>query len=176
VILDGRISNYNEWLPAGKYEVAHSTSAMHRSRTLLDAFKFGADRSGNFFFRLDLDVHREMFEHAEIILRLTAPVEGDCIFHPAADGWACRFEPAGSAAGAAPGGTGSGVVELKAACETVFEALIRFDAVAARSGTRRFALIIRDRETSRTLEHWPPDGWLTITTPAGGDFADSWVV
>ena len=170
VILDGRVSNYYEWLPAGHYEVTHSASAMHRSQTLLEAFKFGSDRTGNFLFRLDLDQHREIFDDAQIILRLAAPVAGDCVFELKDGAWACRFEPA--EAGADP----SGVVELKAACESVFEALVRFSPAVAAEPTRRFALIVRERASGRTLEHWPPDGYLSIANPKGGEFTDAWVV
>lgn len=176
VILDGRVSNYYEWLAAGRYEVTHAASAMHRSRTMLDAFKFGTDRSGNFFFRLDLESHREMFEHAEVLLRLAAPVEGDCTFRLDANGWQCTFVPAPSAAASSGGAIASGVVELKAACDSVFEGLIRFDPAVAANPLRRFALIVRELASGRTLEHWPPDGFLSITTPASGEFTDSWVV
>lgn len=165
VLLDGRVSNYYEWLSAGRYESSQSGSAMHRLSTLVEGFRFGADRSGNLFFRLDLNEHREVFEHAQIVLRIAAPVEGDCVFDLTPAGWQCLFD-----------GPAGGVIELKAACVTIFEAMIRFSPELARQAERRFCVVLRDRATGRPLEQWPPDGFLTIATPERGEFTESWVV
>lgn len=53
--IDGRVTNYFEWQPAGFYEVGHSGGSMHQVETVLKSFHYGFDLE-NLYFRFDLSV------------------------------------------------------------------------------------------------------------------------
>jgi alpha-amylase/alpha-mannosidase (GH57 family) len=50
--IDGRISDYFEWLAAGLYDLTRQGSAMHSSDRMLQSFYYGYNRS-SFFVRID---------------------------------------------------------------------------------------------------------------------------
>lgn len=53
--IDGIVTNYFEWLPAGFYSVGHSGGSMHQVETILKSFHYGFDME-NLYFRLDLNI------------------------------------------------------------------------------------------------------------------------
>jgi alpha-amylase/alpha-mannosidase (GH57 family) len=52
--IDGKITNYFEWQPAGFYQVGHSGGSMHQVETILKSFHYGFDLN-NIYFRFDLN-------------------------------------------------------------------------------------------------------------------------
>ena len=50
--LDGRVSDYFEWLAAGLFDLTRQGSAMHSSDRLLQSFYYGYDKS-SLYFRID---------------------------------------------------------------------------------------------------------------------------
>jgi hypothetical protein len=167
LILDGRVSNYFEWLPAGRYDVARSSSAMHRSEIYVEEIHFGVDRNGNLVFRLDYDPAHRPFERAAVVVRLLAPLQGECVFELTAGGWQTRYTPEDPAAAA---------VDLKAACETTFEAEVRLDLAGDRTSDRRFTITLRDLSSGQTLEQWPGEGEFLVRVPQQGGDASDWMV
>lgn len=53
--IDGRVTNYFEWNPAGCYNVGHSGGSMHQVETVLKAFYYGFDLK-NIYLRFDLNI------------------------------------------------------------------------------------------------------------------------
>ncbi len=51
-VIDGQITNYFEWLPAGFYDVSQGGGAMHRGASIITHIYYGFDLK-NMFFRLD---------------------------------------------------------------------------------------------------------------------------
>jgi alpha-amylase/alpha-mannosidase (GH57 family) len=51
-VIDGKVTNYFEWLPAGYYDVSQGGGAMHRGATILTHIYYGFDLK-NMFMRLD---------------------------------------------------------------------------------------------------------------------------
>jgi alpha-amylase/alpha-mannosidase (GH57 family) len=51
-VIDGQVTNYFEWLPAGFYDVSQGGGAMHRSATIITHIYYGFDLK-NLFIRLD---------------------------------------------------------------------------------------------------------------------------
>jgi alpha-amylase/alpha-mannosidase (GH57 family) len=51
-IIDGQVTNYFEWLPAGFYDVSQGGGAMHRGASIITHIYYGFDLK-NMFFRLD---------------------------------------------------------------------------------------------------------------------------
>ena len=50
--INGRISDYFEWLAAGLYDLTRQGSAMHSSDRMLQSFYYGYNKS-SFFIRID---------------------------------------------------------------------------------------------------------------------------
>jgi len=50
--IDGQVTNYFEWLPAGFYDVSQGGGAMHRGASIITHIYYGFDLK-NMFFRLD---------------------------------------------------------------------------------------------------------------------------
>ena len=169
VILDGRVTSYFEWLPASHHRAGEAGSAMHRVVNLLETIHYGADRSGNLVIRLDPDAERNPFRHTDVEVVLQEPVAGTCRFVQGPAGWEGRFTPA------AGGDTGS-QVDLRAACETVFEGIIRFGREAGANPVRLFTLALRDRAEGRLIQFWPGTGAYRFTVRSPADAAGDWVV
>jgi hypothetical protein len=51
-VIDGQVTNYFEWLPAGYYDVSQGGGAMHRGASLITHIYYGFDLK-NMFVRLD---------------------------------------------------------------------------------------------------------------------------
>ncbi|MEK7477344.1 MAG: glycoside hydrolase family 57 protein [Candidatus Coatesbacteria bacterium] len=167
IILDGRVSNYFEWLPAGRYDVTRSSSAMHRSDIYIEEVHFGVDRNGNLVLRLDYDPAHPPFAQAAVVVRVLEPVQGEGTFQLTAEGWRTSYQAA------APQGP---VLDLKAACDTTFEAQVRLDLTGDRTSDRRFLILLKDIQTGKTLEQWPGEGSFLVRIPQqAGDGAD-WIV
>ncbi len=52
-IIDGQVTNYFEWLPAGFYDVSQGGGAMHRGASIISHIYYGFDLK-NMFMRLDV--------------------------------------------------------------------------------------------------------------------------
>jgi len=52
--IDGRMTDYFEWKPAGFYQVGHSGGSMHQVDTVLKSFYYGFDLD-HLYFRLDVN-------------------------------------------------------------------------------------------------------------------------
>ncbi len=53
-VIDGQVTNYFEWLPAGYYDVSQGGGAMHRGSSIITHMYYGFDLK-NMFLRLDPD-------------------------------------------------------------------------------------------------------------------------
>ena len=51
-VIDGRVTNYFEWLQGGYYNVGHSGGTMHQVDSIISRFYYGFDLN-NFFLRID---------------------------------------------------------------------------------------------------------------------------
>jgi alpha-amylase/alpha-mannosidase (GH57 family) len=69
--INGRISDYFEWLAAGLYDLTRQGSAMHSSDRMLQSFYYGYNKS-SFFFRIDgvQDLSRQLKEDDVLNLHL----------------------------------------------------------------------------------------------------------
>jgi hypothetical protein len=140
---------------------------MHRSEIYIEEVHFGVDRNGNLVLRLDYDPAQRPFERSAVVVRLLEPVQGEGTFRLTPEGWQTTYRPED------PQGA---VLDLKAACDTTFEAQIRLDLTGDRTSDRRFIVLLKDVPTGKTLEQWPGEGSFLVRIPQqGGDGAD-WIV
>ncbi len=69
-VIDGKITNYFEWISAGKY-LLRQTSSMHQTTNIISQIFFGFDL-GNLYFRIDLNpkIEKENLENLLININL----------------------------------------------------------------------------------------------------------
>ncbi len=69
--INGRVSDYFEWLAAGLYDLTRQGSAMHSSDRMLQSFYYGFNEK-SLFFRIDgvLDLNRQLRETDVLYLHL----------------------------------------------------------------------------------------------------------
>ena len=72
--IDGKITHYYEWQPAGFFDPLKVGGTMHKVSSLVSGIYFGADES-KLYFRVDTTISREEFDHGknDIILELLEP-------------------------------------------------------------------------------------------------------
>jgi alpha-amylase/alpha-mannosidase (GH57 family) len=167
ITLDGKVTNYYEWISAGMISVSRATSEMHRSWSIVQQIHYGAAKDGSLAFRLDIDPHQRIIGNTQVVIRLLAPTKGDCILEPGDNGWAARFEPVS-------GSTANVVVDGRFG--TIFEGIIRFGPGTPVTGEYMFIVMIREIGSDRILEQWPTSDAIAFKLPAGGDFSADWVV
>ncbi|MFH1666975.1 MAG: glycoside hydrolase family 57 protein [Elusimicrobiota bacterium] len=67
--IDGKITNYFEWLSAGFYYVGHSGGTMHQVESIISKFYYGFDME-NFFLRIDLRAAQTETEFDKIVFQV----------------------------------------------------------------------------------------------------------
>jgi alpha-amylase/alpha-mannosidase (GH57 family) len=74
--LDGRDTNYYEWLPAGRYDPTVGGGSMHQTRFLVRRIYYGFD-SRTFYLRIDPDpvlLTPEQAEHTTLVVMIFEPL------------------------------------------------------------------------------------------------------
>lgn len=74
--IDGYVTNYFEWLPAGYYDVSKTGGTMHQAESIISCIYYGFDLS-NLFLRLDtkLDLREEVIAELFFIIHFLKPQE-----------------------------------------------------------------------------------------------------
>ncbi|OGS34563.1 MAG: hypothetical protein A2293_00415 [Elusimicrobia bacterium RIFOXYB2_FULL_49_7] len=67
--IDGLVSSYFEWQPAGFYQVGHAGGSMHQVATIVNAFYYGFDLQ-NLYCRVDLNLPLKSAEIADLCFKL----------------------------------------------------------------------------------------------------------
>jgi alpha-amylase/alpha-mannosidase (GH57 family) len=168
-IVDGRVSNYFEWLAAGRYNVTRAGTAMHRPALPVEEIHFGLDAAGNLHVRVDPAAGKELGELTILVLEIAAPTAGECRF--ASDpvrGWIGEWIPSAESQTLDP-------LDLVVAYHDVVEIAVRPPSGNAGFQAWEFRVILRDRSTGATLDRWPADGQFTATRE-DAESASQWVV
>lgn len=164
LILDGRITSYFEWLPAGRFDIVRSGSAMHRTDHIVDELHFGSDGAGGLVLRLDPVPDASAIAGCGVIIRVASPVEADIHLTRGEAGWQARVSAA------------DGVrVDARAACETVLEILVRFDPERSREMVRRFSVQLTETASGSVIDRWPGEGEFEFSLPRADNPGD-WAV
>jgi alpha-amylase/alpha-mannosidase (GH57 family) len=164
-VFDGEITNYYEWLAAGKLERIYVSGAMHREEGagggLIDGISYGFNLS-SLFFRFDY-------------LKELMPCKDRWSFtinflHPKQINIRARIHGK-SAKVTSSGGQGA----LQIASGDVVELAIPFTALGAQGGEEiRVFIEIEGRE--RGFERWPAKGFLIVDVPSEDFERQNWIV
>jgi alpha-amylase/alpha-mannosidase (GH57 family) len=87
-VLDGEVSDYFEWLPAGECDALYGQGAMHQASGLIRRIQFGCDEKC-LYVRVDPDrgTLRDLLARvpeSALVLRVTAPAPIEATFRPTA--------------------------------------------------------------------------------------------
>ncbi|MDO8427204.1 MAG: hypothetical protein Q7T24_06800 [Deltaproteobacteria bacterium] len=170
--IDGLVSNYFEWLSAGRLERHYFGSAMHRElqgNGVIEGISYGFSKD-SLFFRFDY-------------LEELVPFEGEWSFtvnflHPK------PVKITASVKGKAPKARLSVKTDKKwtdagplneIASDTVVELAISLDALGASKGDE-IRLFINIDGNERGMERWPVKGFLIFQVPAEDFEQQNWIV
>jgi hypothetical protein len=157
--LDGRRTDFYEWLGAVEHGASGETGAMHRASAVVRAVRFGGDGS-NLYVSIDADPHG------------------------AASGLVIAVETAGGSTARAPLRAGRGVLSWSGAplsaesageyaAEDVVELRLPLDALGARAGMPTAFRVVLERGGERE-EIVPAAGWLTLPAAGAHPGLDLW--
>jgi alpha-amylase/alpha-mannosidase (GH57 family) len=164
--IDGRATDYFEWLQAGFAASSGGTGSMHRVETYLERVYFGYD-TRNFYLRIDLDPeYRQSFpDHAILRIQFAAPRECQIqISKHREKGWQCGWqnEPADLDP---PIFAGDRVLELGLPLETL--------GIQLPAALRFFILVL---ENDREMERLPNNDFLEVSVDPVGLNHQEWIV
>lgn len=78
--IDGRVTNYFEWHPAGYYELGNAGGSMHQVNTVLKSFYYGFDLE-NIYLRLDFRNSMKSDQLSELIFNVSFLNPPDNLLH-----------------------------------------------------------------------------------------------
>jgi alpha-amylase/alpha-mannosidase (GH57 family) len=164
-VIDGRVTDYFEWLSAG-FAVPAGGESMHRSHQFLEKIYFGYDNE-SFYLRIDPSNRKGggLPAAARVQLQFIAPNEHRVVLERLADReWRCR-QP-GSSPEAPPATFAAG---------RVIELAVPFASVGLPgNGEARFAITVL--EGDHELERFPSSGFLAVPVDPEGLDLQEWMV
>ncbi len=161
--IDGRASNYYEWLPAGLVDVKTRGGVMHQAESFVSRIYYGFDIQ-NLYVRIDneRDWLEEMRGNTRVRLSFLAPQPA--VLHVFADGTA----GAGATirvADSQDGDEDGGILEVpEVAVDSVVEIGVPFALLKATAEAEvKFFVIIE--KGGLEIERWPARGPITLAVP-----------
>jgi hypothetical protein len=164
--LDGRVTDYFEWLPAGFVLCSGGAGSMHRTENFLDKIYFGYD-TRDFYLRVDLarDLSKALLPEAFLEIRFVEPRK--CRLRVARDkgsDWECRWVGPGAPSAAPQWGAGK-----------ILEIGIPLEALDILERTNlRFSLVITEKD--REIERFPANDLLEVPVDPWGLDHEEWIV
>jgi alpha-amylase/alpha-mannosidase (GH57 family) len=153
--LDGKVTNYFEWLSAG-FATPAGGGSMHRVVRHLEKVYFGYD-TNRFYLRMDFDGGlRKLPPHASVQVHFLAPRECNLIIDRSSGSWGVASFSA-PASDQAPAASGDKILEIGVPLDLL--------GVEGPEEVRFFTVLAED---DRELERFPSTGFLVVpVTPAG---------
>lgn len=171
-IIDGQVTNYFEWLPAGFYDVSQGGGAMHRSASIVTHIYYGFDLK-NMFVRLDpsSSLKDEKVEDLAFFVNFLNPKGLDLEI---------RVMPRERRVAAALSRNGSGARAQIATINTVaaneiIEVAVPFELLGVKSNDDIQIFITVERLGSE-VEKWPYRGYIQFKVPTDDFEATMWQV
>lgn len=166
--LDGKITSYFEWQPAGSYQTeAGATGTMHRAQNLIKTIFFGFDLQ-NLYFRIDLSRPADRATLEGYLFRLIfSNPEGYSIEGRLGGGTTFELNlkgPASESKVLPPGAT-----------QKIIEFSIPLNALPTPPG-RPFQFVLQVSKDNIEQERWPVETTISIPYPSEEAFAESWII
>ncbi|MBM3498620.1 MAG: glycoside hydrolase [Armatimonadetes bacterium] len=161
--INGRVTDYFEWQPAGLLRTSALASAMHRSAHIVREVYFGFDREA-LYLRVDtVGPAADALDGAALCFTFPGRPDRRVALAPPA-------EPA-----TAPRLTGDLASAADGALDTIAELRIDLAPLGAQpGGFVAFAVCVE--LDGRVLERWPLRGFVRVETPTEDALASSWIV
>jgi alpha-amylase/alpha-mannosidase (GH57 family) len=166
-VLDGKVTDYFEWLPAGHFDLSKIRGAMHQSETALSDVYYGFSLT-DLYVRLDLNfnpVDEEARDFSYSILTFSPEHHKAEISFSSTTGHFAfdLIKPDGN------------VALSTFAVGKIVEAGIPFAALGAGPGGKiEFAVVVS--RAGQEIERWPRDGAITVNLPTEDFELDHWSV
>jgi alpha-amylase/alpha-mannosidase (GH57 family) len=162
--LDGRVTDYFEWLSAG-FATPGAGESMHRTRRYFDRLFFGYDAK-RFFLRLDMEQSQlgNFPAHCAVRVQFVAPARYELLLSRAESGeWMCSAN--GGERSTAPPFAVDKIMEVGIPLETL--GIHRSDEV-------RFCITLLDMGSE--VERFPLNGFLAVPVDPWGLDQQDWIV
>ncbi len=147
--IDGRNSDYFEWLAAGSVEL-QSGGAMHATEQELDGLYFGYDEE-HFYLRIDFGTWQEDLATENTVLEIHFSGKSDLHVH---------FVPADGQLTIRDGGQEL-VAEAQAAYQSIFELALRLETLGLAT-MDEFGLSCQLHRAGHGTAHWPDQGTIKL--------------
>ncbi len=166
--IDGRVSDYFEWLAAGLYDLTRQGSAMHSSDRTLQSFFYGYNRK-SLFFRIDATAElSSLLESSDILnLHVIYDREYRLSLQAQSDEGLLQVRENGGWRAAGAG--------CRWKIARICEVEIPLDSIKPSPGSKMFAFVtlLRGGEESG---RWPSDAPLLIYYAGAGIEFDNWLI
>lgn len=170
--IDGLVTNYFEWLPAGYYDVSHGGGVMHRGASVISHIYYGFDLN-NMFIRLDpvRDLKDEKVAEFSFYIRFLKPAGLDIEIRVAP---ADHRVEAGLFEGENDNRKKISEINSVAANE-IIELAVPFEMLGVKPKDEIHFFVTVERAGSE-VEKWPYRGYILITVPTEDFEAMMWKV
>ena len=171
-VIDGQVTNYFEWLPAGFYDVSQGGGAMHRGSTIITHIYYGFDLK-NMFLRLDPSGSLKDEKVADLVFFVN-------FLSPKGLDVEIRMVPQERRVHAALFRGGNGARTEIAAINTVaandiIELAVPFDMLGVKPNDEVQIFVTVERGGSE-VEKWPYRGYIQFKVPTDDFEAMMWQV
>jgi len=171
-VIDGQVTNYFEWLPAGYYDVSQGGGAMHRGSTIITHIYYGFDLK-NMFLRLDPSGSLRDEKVAELVFFVN-------FLSPKGLDVEIRVQPRERHVSAALFRGDNGARREAAAINTVaandiIELAVPFDMLGVKPNDEVQIFVTVERAGSE-VEKWPYRGYIQFKVPTDDFEAMMWQV
>jgi alpha-amylase/alpha-mannosidase (GH57 family) len=161
-VIDGRMTNYFEWKPAGFYQVGHSGGSMHQVETVLKSFYYGFDLN-NLYFRFDIatDIQGKAIEDLSFKIIFLAPQKREILLSLATGGAIRQFILSGE---------GQQEPLTTAAAKKIIEMAVPLESLRFPAGYESIEFVVLVLKNGNEIERWPYQSSVIIPRPSE-DFA-----
>lgn len=170
--IDGQVTNYFEWLPAGYYDVSQGGGAMHRSASIITHIYYGFDLK-NMFLRLDPSQSLKDEKVADLAFYVN-------FLNPKGKDVEIRIVPQERRVGATlfrgENGERTEVAAINTiAANDIIELALPFELLGVGPGEEVHLFVTVERSGSE-IEKWPYRGYIQFKVPTEEFEATMWQV
>jgi hypothetical protein len=172
-VLDGEITNYYEWLPAGLFDINRAKGAMHQIETLLKGFYWGFSLT-TFYVRLDVNYILPVDELRKFTFAVLTSAPHERKLELSYDAAARRYSL--KLLRPVDGGGFEPVADLNSfGVGRIIELGIPFADLAASAGQQIEFVVVVYKE-GQEIERWPRGGGITVAVPTATYQEEQWYV
>jgi len=178
--IDGRLTNYFEWLPAGFYDPCKMGDAMHHANPEVKGIYAGFNQE-KMFIRVDVEeglLERNDSSEAFLLIQFLAPslVQVELQLHQTARRLPARIYEVEAGVGRdsrVDSRKEREVEGLEAAADKIIELAIPVQALRGKDGDEIKFMVVLGRN-GKERERWPRSGYLSATVPSEEVVSNFW--